>query len=135
MWWRVVAVIALVDLGIQLTSSSIEMQRNVGVGFGLFQGIPVWLIFAFFVLYILWIYLKWSELGRLSRRGIILILAGGLSNMVSRIVMGSVGDYLIVGEIGYNLSDLLIIVGLGAYFVSVMKFRRGREYVADSNSF
>ena len=58
---------------------------------------------------------KWS---RLAAVGLLLFLAGGISNLVDRIAMGSVIDFLNVG-IGpvrtgiFNVADVAIMAGIG----------------------
>ena len=57
---------------------------------------------------------KWS---RLAGVGLVLFLAGGLSNLVDRIALGSVIDFLNVG-IGpirtgiFNVADVAIMLGI-----------------------
>lgn len=134
MWWVVALIIATVDLVIQVQINSEELFRNVGVGFGLLPGIPVWLIVIFFLLYAIWIYRRRSEFEYYSRLGIVLIAIGGLSNVLSRMMVGEVVDYLTIADLRYNLADLLIIFGLMVYATTVIKFRREGAYVKDSNS-
>lgn len=134
MWWVIALVVAAVDLVIQVQIGSEELFRNVGVGFGLLPGIPVWLIVVFFLLYAIWIYRRWGELGYYSRLGISLIGIGGLSNVLSRAIVGGVVDYLAIANLRYNLADLLIIFGLVVYSITVVRFRREGTYVKDSNS-
>lgn len=58
-----------------------------------------------------------SQWSRLARVGLILFLAGGMSNLVDRIAMGSVIDFLNVG-IGpvrtgiFNVADVAIMAGV-----------------------
>ncbi len=62
---------------------------------------------------------KWS---RLAGIGLVLFLAGGLSNLVDRIAFGSVIDFLNVG-IGpirtgiFNVADVAIMAGIGLLVV------------------
>ena len=71
-------------------------------------------IFLFGTL-ILAIRFKWSRLGAV---GLLLFLAGGFSNLIDRITMGSVIDFLNVG-IGpirtgiFNVADVAIMAGMG----------------------
>jgi signal peptidase II len=57
---------------------------------------------------------KWSRLGRV---GLVLFLAGGVSNLIDRIAIGSVIDFLNVG-IGpvrtgiFNVADVAIMLGI-----------------------
>jgi len=49
------------------------------------------------------------------------IIAGGVGNLFDRIVYGFIVDYLIVFRSAFNLSDLMIIFGVGAFFISLSR--------------
>jgi signal peptidase II len=69
---------------------------------------------------------KWS---RLAGVGLVLYVAGGLSNLVDRIAMGSVIDFLNIG-IGpirtgiFNVADAAIMVGMVLLLVDRFRLRR-----------
>ena len=72
---------------------------------------------------------KWSRLGA---AGLLLFLAGGFSNLIDRITMGSVIDFLNVG-IGpirtgiFNVADVAIMAGIGLLILE--QWRRQRATV------
>jgi signal peptidase II len=72
---------------------------------------------------------KWS---RLAGAGLVLFLAGGLSNLIDRIAMGRVIDFLNVG-IGpvrtgiFNVADVAIMAGIGLLMLE--HWRRQRASV------
>ena len=72
---------------------------------------------------------KWSRLGAV---GLLLFLAGGFSNLIDRITMGSVIDFLNVG-IGpirtgiFNVADVAIVAGIGLLMLE--QWRRQRASV------
>src|SRR5688572_2539471 len=72
---------------------------------------------------------KWSRLGAI---GLLLFLAGGFSNLIDRITMGSVIDFLNVG-IGpirtgiFNVADVAIMAGIGLLLLE--HWRRQRASV------
>ena len=72
---------------------------------------------------------KWSRLGAV---GLLLFLAGGFSNLIDRITMGSVIDFLNVG-IGpirtgiFNIADVAIMAGIGLLMLE--HWRRQRASV------
>jgi lipoprotein signal peptidase len=88
---------------------------NQGVSFGLFQGIPVWVVF------IIWLGLlvyavKMRELW--GRVGVGLMLLGGAGNIVSRVVYGGVVDNLnVFGILHNNIWDYLIFAGVLIYII------------------
>jgi signal peptidase II len=69
---------------------------------------------------------QWS---RLARIGLILFLAGGVSNLVDRVTMGSVIDFLNVG-IGpvrtgiFNVADVAIMAGMVLLIVDGYRSRK-----------
>ena len=76
---------------------------------------------------------KWS---RLAGAGVLLFLAGGISNLVDRIAMGSVIDFLNIG-VGpvrtgiFNVADVAIMAGIGLlmleHWLSFAKATEGRR--------
>jgi len=62
---------------------------------------------------------KWS---RLAAAGLVMFLAGGVSNLVDRIALGSVIDFLNIG-IGpvrtgiFNIADVAIMAGIGLLMI------------------
>jgi signal peptidase II len=72
---------------------------------------------------------KWS---RLAGVGLVMFLAGGISNLVDRIAMGGVIDFLNVG-IGpvrtgiFNVADVAILAGIGLLVID--RWRRDRASV------
>jgi signal peptidase II len=72
---------------------------------------------------------QWS---RLARVGLILFLAGGLSNLIDRITLGTVIDFMNIG-IGpvrtgiFNVADVAIVAGVGLLMVD--HWRRPRATV------
>jgi signal peptidase II len=62
---------------------------------------------------------QWS---RLAKAGLVMFLAGGLSNLIDRVAMGSVIDFLNIG-IGpirtgiFNVADVAIIAGIAIMIV------------------
>jgi signal peptidase II len=72
---------------------------------------------------------QWS---RLAGTGLIMFLAGGISNLIDRIAFGSVIDFLNVG-IGpvrtgiFNVADIAIMAGIGLLLID--RWRRDRSGV------
>ena len=69
---------------------------------------------------------KWS---RLAKIGLVMFLAGGLSNLIDRIAFGSVIDFLNIG-VGpvrtgiFNVADVAIMAGVGVMLVESALSRR-----------
>ncbi|MCB9790637.1 signal peptidase II [Candidatus Nomurabacteria bacterium] len=46
------------------------------------------------------------------KSGFIIVFIGGLSNLVDRIFLGGVCDYLRIGALRYNINDVVIVIGI-----------------------
>lgn len=63
------------------------------------------------------LYYNWYRLYAISRLGFTLIISGGLSNLVERIIYGYVTDYFYITNGVLNLADFFIISGIILIFV------------------
>ena len=99
------------------------IYKNQGIVFGWGENLPLWVLtiasligLAFF----LWLLMKEKEwLGRL---GLVGVIAGGLSNLVSRVVFGFVTDFIKISFWpAFNLADILIVVGVLLYGYSLFR--------------
>jgi lipoprotein signal peptidase len=57
-----------------------------------------------------------------------LILGGGLSNFVDRILKGGVADYLDLIFWKMNLADILIFIGIFLFFYDLLKQRKEKLF-------
>ncbi len=108
--------------------------RNPGVAFGMLAGfgwrwpVPfsVGLMVLAFVL-LLWIYREARHL-LLGRVALGLILGGALGNLIDRLRLGAVVDFIDVGVAGYwwptfNVADSAITAGTGLLFLALWRAR------------
>lgn len=97
-------------------------SQNQGFSFGLGQNIlPGTVYLALMGGLFIWVITR-----KKVESGWWLILAGGLANSVSRLMMGSVWDYLhwpIIFSLWFNSADILILVG--SLMVIVKQFEKG----------
>ena len=89
---------------------------NTGVAFGLFQNnnllfsILVSIIAVFIVIY----YPKLTENGWFLRTAVSLQLGGAIGNLVDRLTIGHVTDFISVGNFAvFNIADASVTVGVG----------------------
>ena len=90
-----------------------EVVFNRGVAFGLFPGF-IWLIVLPLVLWLIVLLKKHPSFRHslLETKYLILILAGGLSNLIDRFFFGVVRDWISLPLIPtFNLADLAISLG------------------------
>ncbi len=103
----------------------VPASHNPGIAFGFFRNhgnlfiIPA----SIAVLFIFFIYLQTSTQKTLFRWGLLLILAGAISNLIDRIIYGSVIDYLLLNKFPYsfNIADSSILTGVGLIIIKLMK--------------
>jgi len=107
--------------------------RNTGAAFGLFQDAPVTIRLTFFVgisavaiAIIIQFFRKLAPGDRLSALALSLILGGAVGNLIDRIRLGEVVDFLHVVLWGgytwpdFNLADTWIVVGVGILVLELL---------------
>ena len=86
---------------------------NKGVAFGMLEGLPWW-IGLLTIGCLLYCAVKTRELW--ERVGIVLVVAGGVMNLIQRYSQGMVSDPWKVFNLGYNnFADYLIFFGVVVY--------------------
>lgn len=76
---------------------------------------PILMYFIYFVVIIgITFYLKntWSALNRMQHYAWSFVLAGGLSNVIERVVLGHVRDFIPIANGMLNVADFFILLGL-----------------------
>lgn len=63
------------------------------------------------------LYHWWHKMFAVTKLGFLLIVTGGLSNFLERIIFGHVVDYVFIGTGVLNLADFYIIFGIVLIFV------------------
>ena len=93
---------------------------NKGIAFGLGQGIT---LVVPIVLIVILISLR-GQRDQLTKAGLWLIFAGGVSNLADRLVFGCVRDFVKIGIFpAFNLADTVITVGVLAIVYRTFKKR------------
>ena len=102
--------------------------HNYGISFGLFAGVlPMWLIVSFGVIIIIfllfWMFKVSSEL---EKWGILLIIAGAISNIGDRLMNNYVLDFIFLHYKQYywpafNFADIYISIGVLIIFIECYK--------------
>lgn len=122
-----VSFLVLVDRVVKVivVNSGIEYQINTGISFSLldYPFIPyVISILALIVVFFLW---KSSE----NKVPLVIIMAGGLSNLIDRFEYGGVVDYISIGNFPvFNLADLYINIGLVLFIgATLWQYYKKRE--------
>jgi len=117
---------------------SITYVRNPGAAFGMFSDAHGLLRTGFLVavslaavLLLTVFFLKSPHAERVSRLAAVLVMGGAIGNLIDRLRLGEVIDFLdvFVGRLhwpAFNLADSAITVGIGLFVLSAWR-ERGRE--------
>ena len=103
------------DLDILGNFLRLQYIENTGTIFGLFENSNIiFLILAITLCIILAIYMrKYVEKKSQKEKVFLLILAGGVGNIIDRIVRGFVVDFISLKWVGiFNFSDAYIVIGI-----------------------
>ncbi len=105
---------------------SLNYLENDGAAFAM-QTPMIFLIALDFLIVFVLIKLLCSkkyEFDNKCKKGIMLILAGGIGNLIDRLIRGYVIDYFDVTDLFnfpiFNFSDILIIIGVLIIFISIL---------------
>jgi signal peptidase II len=131
-------------LGDELTvigSFAIHHVQNTGIAFGLFAG-STWLVIPLTALAIAWMLLFFGRSGGrhpVLPVGLGLVIGGSVSNLVDRVRLGHVTDFLDLRYWpAFNLADTFIVVGvvvlLGTLIAADREPRRQRRVAAEASA-
>lgn len=108
----------------------IRQLRNPGTAFGIIEGRSWPLFLASIAVFVILVIVLWRYGGPGSAAfqvGLGLIIGGALGNIIDRIALGAVVDFIDLGFWPmrswpvFNLADLAIVVGVGMILVIVLK--------------
>lgn len=119
---------------------SLLRTHNPGIAFSLLDGfgtLPLVAIVLAVTVTVLWIWVRANEGGRLSAVGYALIIGGAVGNLIDRLRLGYVVDYLYLhvdlpsGRVAlfiFNLADAALTLGPGLLILALLL----RRYPADA---
>jgi signal peptidase II len=111
---------------------SIHHVRNTGIAFGLFSGATaaVVVVTGIAVLAMIVLFARSGQRHPLLPVGFGLVLGGSLSNLVDRVRLGYVTDFLDVSRWpAFNLADVFICAGVALLFISFVATDRSSARV------
>lgn len=112
---------------------SIVNVSNTGVAFSLFQNNNIFfvILISCVILFLMYfIYKNKKDLSKLQTHSFLLILAGGIGNLMDRIFRGAVVDFIDIGykEIyrwpAFNIADSCVCIGISLFVISVLFFNK-----------
>lgn len=107
---------------------SIVHRRNTGAAFSLFAGRTALITFVSVALMamLLWLLLKAMRISREGKLALAMLTGGGIGNLIDRVLLGSVTDYIRLSFIDFpvfNFADMLITVSIGALLLLTLMGR------------
>ena len=112
---------------------SIVNVSNTGVAFSMFQNNNIFfviLVSLVIISLIYFIYKNRNELTKLQIHSLLLILAGGIGNLIDRLFRGAVVDFIDVGYKqvyrwpAFNIADSCVCIGVTLFIISILLFNK-----------
>ncbi len=108
---------------------SLNYLKNYGVGFSMFNGNRLLiLIISVTLIYYVLSMLRDTEMQQ-YQIPLLMILAGGLGNLIDRVFRGFVVDYVDVNLFNFpvfNFADSILVIGSIAIIIMIVKEERGK---------
>ena len=102
--------------------------ENPGAAFGIFKDKQIFLVvFTGLVILAGFIYLLWKKPPLLLRWAIALCIAGGIGNLIDRVMRNFVVDYIYVDLFNFpvfNFADCCVVIGACLFFLYIIFFER-----------
>ncbi len=108
---------------------------NTGISFSFLEGLPAWTLAALALAvlgFMLWLAVRSEPRQVAARAGFALIIGGAVGNLIDRVLLGHVVDYVyfhtpVWSFAVFNLADALITVGAGLVILQeIIDWRRDR---------
>lgn len=106
---------------------------NTGVAFSMFQNNNIFficLVSLVIIFLIFFIYKNKKELTKLQTHSLLLILSGGIGNLIDRLFRGAVVDFIDVGYKtvyrwpAFNVADSCVCIGVTLFIISLLFFNK-----------
>ncbi|MBQ0005689.1 MAG: signal peptidase II [Clostridiales bacterium] len=103
--------------------------RNTGTAFSMFQNnhmVTIGLTTVLLVVCLLFMIIEWKRGSRAVSLSVTLVLAGGVSNLLDRLIMGYVTDMISIGRFAiFNFADMAVVTG--CVFAAILIILASRE--------
>jgi len=123
-WWAQTSLSMVFGLQV-FPGFSLQLVHNAGAAYGIFLGQRFFLC-AVGILFvgIVWWYRHSLATNLLTRLGLVCLLAGAAGNLLNRLMLGYVIDYVDIGLFPvFNLADVVIDLGIGFFILDLIVSR------------
>jgi lipoprotein signal peptidase len=121
-WFLFTAGLILIDQLTKFAVSHLGWSIFFNDQFAFSLPVPVVVMFAIYILVLVgisfYVFRAWNHFDNLQRWAWVLVYAGGLSNILERIVLGHVRDFIYIANGILNVADLYILAGLILLLIS-----------------
>ena len=113
-----VAIVILLD---QISKAGLATSCNKGIAFGLWQNAgSLNIIFPVFIIAIC-LYFLVTQKKKILSFSLALIVGGGISNLIDRLTVGCVGDFIDLGVWpSFNLADSAVTIGVLILILAIL---------------
>ena len=108
----------------------IEVIKNIGIAFGLNDGNlkNIFITMIILIIIINFIIKQQNNIDKKMTIALSLILGGGISNLIDRIIRGGVVDFIKVSTFQiFNIADISIVIGWILLIICVVNFGINKE--------
>lgn len=102
-------------------------SHNQGAAWGILSGhVYLFILIAFIALgAMIYYFSKTTKKERLTRYGIVLVFSGAVGNIIDRIALGYVRDFIDFVIFGYdfpvfNIADMAVVIGVGLIIIEIV---------------
>ena len=114
---------------------TISLHYNTGAAFSMMEGyrmiltiLPATLI----IVLVVYIFIKRKDENKLLLLALSIIVGGGLGNLIDRILMGQVTDFISVGSFPvFNIADMCVVCGCGLVIIYLLFFDKKTKDTSD----
>ncbi len=121
-WLGVVIIFIGIDQLTKFASSNLGWSIFLNDQFAFSLPVPVVAMYAIYAVVLFgmsfYVYKTWDRFEKIQKLAWSLVYAGGLSNIVERIILGHVRDFISVSSGMLNVADFFIIIGLVLMLIS-----------------
>ena len=110
---------------------------NTGVAFGMFQGQSYLFtgLISVVILFLIYFYSKIPERDYFQRAALIFYLGGAIGNLIDRIRIGHVTDFISIGNFAiFNIADACINIAVAIFIIGfILDLRREKKNKSEGN--